>query len=276
VLPTQPQFPALGSIRAEGEVSLDTKPVRGGTVLRKLRQSGALKCLFPRNMGPGLEAILLNCAGGVTGGDRFTLRAHAEAGTTLTLATQAAERIYRARTGERGRIESRLDVSENARINWLPQETILFNGCSLERSLQVELHEDAALLLSESLVFGRIEMGEVLTSAFFRDRIEIRRAGIPIYLDLVHLEGDVWAQLDRPGVAGGARAVTTLVYLASDAEAQLAELRRLVPDRAGASLFRSDVLVMRLLARDSHEMRSHLVPILNHLSHDGLPRCWSI
>ena len=263
-------------MRANGEVSLDTKPGAGGTVLRRLRQSGSLKCFFPRNSGPGLQAILLNCAGGVTGGDRFMIYAHAEAGTVLTLATQAAERIYRARTGEIGRIESRLEVSENARVNWLPQETILFNGCSLERSLQVELHDDAALLLSESLVFGRVEMGEVLTSAFFRDRIEVQRTGVPVYLDLVHLEGDVRAQLDRPGGAGGARAMTTLVYVASDAEARLAVLRGLVPHRAGVSLLHRDVLVMRLLARDSHEMRSDLVPILNLLSYAGLPRCWSI
>ena len=262
--------------RAQGEVSLAAKSRDGGTALRRLRQSGSLKCLFPGNAGQALQAVLLNCAGGVTGGDRFSLAACAEAGTTLTLTTQAAERIYRASPGEHGQIETRLDVAEGARVNWLPQETILFDGCSLERSLTVELQEGATLLLTEPLVFGRLEMGETVTSAHVLDRIEVRRAGVQVYLVRVRLAADVQALLDRPGVAGGARAMASLVYVAPDAEAQLAALRRFLPCQAGASLIHEDVLVMRLLSRDSNEMRSSLVPMLNHLSHDGLPRCWNI
>ncbi|MYI67755.1 MAG: urease accessory protein UreD, partial [Boseongicola sp. SB0673_bin_14] len=163
-----------------------------------------------------------------------------------------------------------------ARVNWLPQETILFDGCSLERSLTIELQEGAALLLAEPLVFGRLEMGEALTSAHVQDRIEVRRAGIPIYLDCIRLAADVQEQLDRPGVAGGARAMASLLYVAPDAEAQLALLRRFLPRHAGASLLHEDVLVMRMLSRDSNEMRSSLVPMLDHLSHGGLPRCWNI
>ena len=223
-----------------------------------------------------MQAVLLNCAGGVTGGDRFSISARAEARTVLTLTTQAAERIYRALPGEKGRIETRLDVANSARVNWLPQETILFDGCSLERSLTIELQEGAALLLAEPLVFGRLEMGETLTLAHFLDRIEIRRAGIPIYMDRVHLVADVQAQLDRPGIAGGARAMAFVVYVSPDAEAQLAMLRHHLPRHAGASLLHADVLVMRILSRDSNEMRSCLVPMLDHLSHGGLPRCWSI
>lgn len=271
-----PQFAAPVMARAQGEVSLAVKSRDGGTALRRLRQSGSLKCLFPQGAGPALQAVLLNCAGGVTGGDHFLLSAGAEAGTTLTLSTQAAERIYRALPGEKGRIETRLDVAKAARVNWLPQETILFDGCSLERSLTVELQEDAALLLAEPLVFGRLEMGETLTSARLLDRIEVRRAGVPIYLDRIRLAADVQAQLDRPGVAGGARAMASLLYVAPDAEAQLAMLRHLLPRHAGASLLHEDVLVMRILSRDSNEMRSSLVPMLDHLSQGGLPRCWNI
>ena len=261
--------------RAQGEVSLVAKS-RDGTALRRLRQSGSLKCLFPRSAGHALQAVLLNCAGGVTGGDRFSLSARAEGGTTLTLTTQAAERIYRAAPGESGRIESRLDVAEGARVNWLPQETILFDGCALERSLTIELQDGATLLMTEPLVFGRLEMGETLTSAHVLDRIEIRRAGRPVYLDRIRLAADVQAQLDRPGVADGARAMASLVYVAPDAGAQLEKVRRLLPRHAGASLIHEEMLVMRLLSRDGNEMRSSLVPMLNHLSQDGLPRCWSI
>ncbi len=276
MLPNQLQVAIPGLPRMEGEVSLVVRAGDRGTTLRKLRHSGSLKCLFPRFIGTGLQAVVLNCAGGVAGGDHLLLNACAEAETTLTIATQAAERIYRARRGEKGSVETRLEVADGARLLWLPQETILFNGCSMERSITVDLQETATLLLSEPLVFGRIEMGEVLNSVDFKDRIEIRRAGFPIYLDLVHLSGDAQAQLDRPGVADGARAMASLVYVAPDAEMQCEVLRQMLPRHAGASMLHSDVLIMRLLARDSNDMRSSLVPILNHLSHDGLPRCWNI
>ncbi len=276
MLSISPRLAAPVMARARGEVSLAVRSREGGVSLTGLRQSGSLKCLFPRTAGRALQAVLLNSAGGVTGGDRLSLSARAEANAALTLTTQAAERIYRALPGETGRIETRLDVAAGARVDWLPQETILFDGCALERSLRVDMQEGAALLLAEPLVFGRLEAGETVTSARFLDRVEVRRAGVPVCLDSIRLEGDVQAQLDRPGVAGGARAMASLVYVAPDAEARLATVRRLLPRDAGASLLDEDVMVMRILALDGNGMRSRIVPILDRLSHDGLPRCWSI
>jgi len=252
------------------------RPSGRATALRDLRQAGSLKCLFPRGSDGALQAMLVNTAGGVTGGDRFTLDATAEPGSQLTITTQAAERAYRAQPGEVGTLRTRLDVGAGARLNWMPQETILFDGCALTRSLTVDLAPDASLLLAEPLVFGRLAMGETLRNARFRDRVEIRRAGRPAYLDATAWQGDVQAQLDRPGVAGGARACTSLVYVSPDAEARLDPLRRLMPDRAGASLLADDMLVMRLLADDSYAMRAALIPILTLLSPDGLPRCWML
>ena len=60
--------------RARGAVELSSKAFEGRSVLAGLRQSGAFKVLFPRSQGT-LQAILINTAGGVTGGDRFALEA---------------------------------------------------------------------------------------------------------------------------------------------------------------------------------------------------------
>ena len=262
--------------RARGEVLIETKLRDGQSFLRRLRQSGSLKCLFPRGNGSSLEAVLLNCAGGVTGGDKFLLTVYTESGTTLTLTTQAAERIYRALPREVGIIQTFLEVEDGARINWLPQETILYEGCSLNRSLTINLQEGAKLLMVEPLVFGRLEMGEVLNCASIQDNIEIRRDNIPIYLDRINLFSDVQTKLNRLGLADGANAMVSLVYIEQDAQKQLNFLKQMLPRHAGVSLIYEDVLVLRLLANDSNEMRSNLFPILRQLNDGFIPKCWMI
>ena len=70
--------------------------------------------MFPRLPGP-LQAIVINSAGGITGGDRLRLQAEAGEGAHLVLTTQAAERAYRANGATPGRIDTRLAVAAGAR-----------------------------------------------------------------------------------------------------------------------------------------------------------------
>lgn len=241
-----------------------------------LRQSGSLKTLFPRGSDGAMQAVLVNTAGGVTGGDQFTLSAEVASLTQLTLTTQTAERAYRALPGQVGSIENRIHVHAGARVNWLPQETILFQNSALHRKLSIEMEEDARILLVEPLVFGRTTRGESLTDATLHDRIEIRRDGIPHFLDAVRMEGDLAAQLAHSNVAAGALSIALVLYVAPDAEAHLAPIRHGLPPTAGASLIHSDTLLVRILAIDSFDLRRSLVPLLNRLSHNSLPRPWMI
>ncbi|MCV2889506.1 urease accessory protein UreD [Ruegeria aquimaris] len=248
----------------------------GLSELEGLRQSGSLKLLFPRRDDSTLQAVLVNTAGGVTGGDRFSLRAEVGPGAAATLTTQAAERAYRARGAAPGRIDTRLTLAERAHLNWVPQETILFNGCAIRRNLRIDMAGDARLLMVESLVFGRAAMGETLTGAQFRDRIEIRRDGRIAHLDALHFDGNVADHLARPHVAAAAGAMASLVLIGPDAAAHLAPVRAALPATGGASLVGEDMLLMRLLAPDSFLLRRTLVPILNRLTRNALPRPWMI
>ncbi|AAV94994.1 urease accessory protein UreD [Ruegeria pomeroyi] len=257
-------------------MELTTKLVGTCSALDRLYQSGSAKCLFPRNSRAGLEAVLLNTAGGVTGGDRLSFSAQVRAGTRLSVTTQACERAYRAQPGETGQVRNHLSVATGARMNWLPQETILYDGSSLDRRLSVEIEPGASLLMVEPLVFGRIEMGESLNDARFCDRIEITRRGRPIFLDATRLQGGIAAHLAKPFIANGAGAMALLVYLAENAEAVLPRLRQMLPECAGASLIGEDLLVMRVLAADSFLLRQSLLPALRLLNNNEIPRCWTI
>ena len=232
--------------------------------------------LFPRHSGDDLQAVVINTAGGITGGDVFRTNAVARANAGLTITTQAAERAYRTEAGQTGRIENRLTISEQAHINWFPQETILFNGCALSRSLHVDMATQASFLMVEPLVFGRREMGETLTNGYFRDRIEIFRNGVVSYVDSVLFNGDIAAHLARPHVAAGAGAMVNLVYIAENAPTYLDPVRKLLQGHGGASLISEDMLLLRLLSPDSYLMRKSLIPVLNMLTKGNLPRCWMI
>ncbi len=260
--------------RSVGAVALSTKLGPYGSALADLRQSGAMKALFPQGSSQALQAIMINTAGGITGGDKFAFSACAGEGSAISLTTQAAERVYKAQPNECATVTNRLHVKARAQINWLPQETILFEACALERQMHVELEEGASLLLVEPLVIGRAAMGETLRSAYFKDKISIRRQGKPLFLDAMTLQGDVTGHLAAPNVAANAGAFALIVYVGGDAEARLASVRARLPETAGASLVAKDLLVARVLAADSFELRQSLIPIIEHLTNGALPRSW--
>jgi urease accessory protein len=218
----------------------------------------------------------LNTAGGITGGDQFAFSGQLAADTTLTVTTQACERAYKALPDQTGQIRNRIRIEAGARLNWLPQETILFNGSALDRRLNIDLAPGASLLMVEPLVFGRPAMGEVVSDVRFRDRIEIRRDDTPLFLDAMALTGNLHTHLSQPFTGNGAGAMALTVLVAEDAERHLGTLRKLLPETGGVSLIQQDVLVCRLLASDDFTLRQTLLPVLQELHGGDLPRCWMI
>lgn len=261
--------------RAVGAVRLGTKCGPGGTVLDTLYQQGAAKAVFPR-ADRGLTAVLLNTSGGVTGGDRFSYDATAGPDTHLTLTTQACERAYCALPGEVGRVETRLTVTDNATLWWLPQETLLFDGCHMERRLTCTLAPDARALIVEPVCIGRLAMEETVVRGTMADRISIYRDDTPLVLDAWQLTGDMTAQMARPAIGDGASAMVSLTYVAPDADRYLDPVRAHLGPFGGASLLHDDVLVLRLLAPSGYALRQHLLPILDHLTDGHLPLCWRL
>ncbi|KKM22034.1 hypothetical protein LCGC14_1629470 [marine sediment metagenome] len=267
----------LSQPRAHGSGKLSVfGDEHGATRLRDLRQSGSLKLVFPRTHRPDAEAILVNTAGGITGGDQFSLTIKVQTGAALSITTQAAERAYRAQSGEIAHVTTDVSVQDRASLNWLPQELILFDRCALRRRLNVDLTPHARLLMVESVVFGRAAMREVLRDVNFQDRIRITRGGRPLYIDGIDLHGDVAAHLARVAIASGAGAMASVVMVGPKAQSHLKTVRALLPQTAGASMLADDVLVIRQLAPDGFELRRNLIPILELLSNNTLPTSWRL
>lgn len=265
--------------RAAGELRLSVRLRGEVTVLDGLRQSGCLKARFPRpERGAWNSAVSLNTAGGIAAGDRLTSAFSVGPGARATIAGQAAERCYRALPGEApAMVRTAITVAPGAAMEWLPQETILFDRCALDRQLQVDLAPDAWFLGVEAVVFGRAAMGEQVRQADFRDAIRIRRDGRKLLQDAVRLKGEVAARLARPAIGGGARAIATLLHVAPAAEAGLENLRAALGDAPvewGASAW-DGMLVARFLAADAMRLRVAVVAGLQALRENRpLPRVW--
>ncbi|WP_425040764.1 urease accessory protein UreD [Primorskyibacter sp. S187A] len=258
--------------RARGAAALRLKCVDGHTRIADLRLSGSSKLLFPRTAVT--TAVSLNTSGGVTGGDRFRLRLHLEAQTRAALTTQAAERFYRAQPGQRGLVANKITLGAGARLNWLPQETLIFDGAHGLRASRVEMEETAEFLAVEPLVFGRSAMGETRVAAAFEDRWNIRRGGQLVFADRLTIRGEVADMMARFGAS--AMAMASLVFVSRRSEACLERLRDTLGPLGAASLIRPGVVFARLLAPDGFDLRCRLIPALTALTGAPLPRTWMI
>jgi len=260
--------------RARGIGRIATQVLDGRTRLTTLFQEGCAKIRLPHTHDQSLQAVLINTAGGLTGGDDVAWHAKAAPGARMVLTTQACERVYRS-LGDDARVSTRLEVGAGARLDWLPQETILYEGGRLNRSLEVDLAPDASFLGLEAIILGREAMGEAARGARLTDNWRIRRGGRLLHAEATRLSAD---PLERDGLSllAGAGAFATLLYVGADAERKLDQVRTLCTDRSGASVV-GERLLVRALAPSGLALRRIITPIIAALAGAGaLPRLWHL
>lgn len=266
--------------RAQGQAAISVAQVNGRTRLNALVQQGCTKLFLPRVPGPIPEAVLLNTSGGLTGGDYIRYGANVGDGASLLMTTQAAERLYRS-TGEVAVVETQLSLAAGARLRWLPQETIFFDGASLRRHLRIDMAGDAELLALEMLVLGRRAHGETVNSGLLSDRWTVRRDGRLILAEALRLKGAIAETLQQPATAGGAQAMATLVFVAPDAEDRLAAARAILDEmslngvQAAASAW-DGLMVVRWLALEGWTLRRAIAAYLTAFTAFALPRVWAL
>ncbi|WP_192178267.1 urease accessory protein UreD [Mesorhizobium amorphae] len=265
--------------RVAGRARLFCGRSDGRTRLRRLYQDGSAKIRMPSVSADPLEAVLINTAGGLTGGDRLDWEVDVGAGASASITTQACEKIYRA-ASDRAEVRVRLTVGAGGRIAWLPQETIVFDRAAFARTLDVELAADAEALLLEATVFGRLAMGERTTHGGFHDRWRVRQDGALVHAEDFRIGPDIAASLGRAAVVGGAAAMTTVLLVSPRAEAFLDPVRAIIGGEGDASAWsvkKSGKLLARLFAEDGYQLRKRLVPLVELLNgRAGLPKLWSL
>jgi urease accessory protein len=262
--------------RARGLVAVAAEGKAGITRRSLVREEGSLRVRFPGPIAPALQAVIVNTAGGTAGGDRYDIACHAGAGADLTVSTAAAEKVYRS-AGTDAEVSIKLSVEEGAALTWLPQETIFFDAARLSRKIDVTLAENAAVLMTEAIVFGRSAMGETVRSGSFVDRWRVQRAGKLVFAETVRLDGSIAERLGEPAVAGGNIGLAT-VLIAPGSEAQVETIRAKADQfkgEVGASAW-NGLALARICARDGAMLRHDLVAVLSALGRATLPRLWTM
>lgn len=260
--------------RAVGGIALVVAAERGVSRRARVHEHGSLRVRFPNREGGALDAMIVNTAGGMTGGDAFEIDIAVGAGAGLTATTAAAEKVYRS-LGPPATIAVKLAAGPGAALTWLPQETIVFDAARLRRSIDVELAADAKLLLAEAIVFGRSAMGEIVTHGHVFDRWRVKGGGALLFAETVRLDGAVAQRLSEPAVSGGGVAIASVLKVPGD-DASVAPIRAMrehfVGD-VGASAW-NGIAVARLCARDGAALRHDVIAVLSAWAGAPLPRLW--
>jgi urease accessory protein len=267
-----PADETLAANRAFGRIALSVRANNGETRRFRIREEGPLRVRCPGKPSPELESMILNTAGGVAGGDRFDIDISAAAQARLVVTTAAAEKIYRALDRD-AVIAINLKLGEGAALAWLPQETILFDGARLSRTIRVDIEEDARLILAEAVIFGRSGMREIVRRGRLFDRWNVYRGGRIIHAEAVRFEGDIAASLAAAAVAKGGVAIATVLSIPAE-ESLLAGVRGMRFAGEVATSAWKGMQVIRLCAADGATLRRDLVAVLNAVRGGALPRLW--
>lgn len=256
--------------RATGHITLSVNLNR----LERLYQSGSAKLLIPRTHRDIKEAVILNTAGGMTGGDKYTNDVTIK-GSQLVVTSQTAERIYKSRM-EPAEVSTHLKVSQGSLLHWLPQETIFFNESRLCRNIELHMSSDSECLVAETIVLGRHAMGESISGCNITDNWRIYRDAELIHAEALRIHEDVYSVLHSAAGLGGAKIVTTILYLGPKIDqlaAMLGQTLNHYHSQLGISCWNGK-LIVRLASQDIFIGKKDAVALLCKLRQQDMPQVW--
>ena len=262
--------------RASGESRVVFAWRDGQTRLADLYQRDPCRVLFPDpEPGEPPQAVLVTTSGGVTDGDSLVMAIEVGPGAEAVAATQAAEKIYRAaRSAEHCAMDIAVTVGEGATLDWLPQETIVFQGARLKRRTVADVASGGSLLACEMVVLGRAASGERFTGGLLLDSWSVRRVGGLVWTDTLRVEGET----PTGAGFGEANALATIIGVWDEPQPRFEQARALLesadPVRAGVTLV-NGIVVARLLG-EATVVRAATTRFLGGFRGRRLPRVWHI
>jgi urease accessory protein len=272
-----------GLQRADGCGRIVLSGSENGTRIEDVFERSPTRILFPRTGSrPVGEAVLINTGGGVAGGDRLECSVIALPGASIAVTSQAAEKVYRA-LHDPARVATRLKACESARLAWLPQETIVFNGARIHRTTEIELCSGAELLALEWLVLGRAAHGEVVVSGCVLDGWRVKKDGRLIWADTFRISDEIFVHLNRRPLLSHFNCIATVVYFGPDLDRKLEVLREILSALTCdcAVTLVSGLIVVRFAAKQSSLLKLALCSFLQQFELEvgsgpfRVPKMWS-
>jgi urease accessory protein len=269
--------------RAEGSGRIILSGSVKGTRIVDVFQHSPIRIMFPRACGdPIEEAVLINTAGGIAGGDRLKYGVTALTNASITVTSQAAEKVYRA-LSETARITTKLKALEAAKLAWLPQETIVFNSGRLSRETEIELFSGAELLALEWFVLGRAAHGEEMVDGHITDSWRVKKDSRLIWADSFRVTNEMFPHLHRKALLSNCKAVGTLIYFGPYLDIRLEFLRDIAPSLGChcAATSVGGLIIVRFATEVSSDLKHALRSFLQQFNRElgpspfRVPKMWS-
>lgn len=267
-----------------GKLNLVYTDRQGATQLIYNHQQAPLKVqrpFYPEGQKV-CHSVILHTAGGMVGGDRLSSNIHLQPQAQALITTAAASKIYRS-NGLQARQTIQMQVEAGACLEWLPQETILFNDAIYRQDLRVELATGASWLGWEITRFGRSARGEKFLQGEWRSHTEIWQEGIPLWIDRQYLPGreDIF---HSPHGLAGKPIVGSLVWVGGAVSAEIVQKTRYLWDGEGeAGVTRlQHGLLCRYCGSSTSEVRNWFINVWQLLRVSFLnrgnciPRVWQV
>jgi len=246
-------------------------------------QQSPIRILFPRTCrSTAEEAVLINTAGGIAGGDQIGIAVTALGNSSIAVTSQAAERVYRA-LNQPAHISTKLRASGTAKLAWLPQETIVFNRARFSRETEIDLSSGSELLALEWLVLGRAAHGEAIVAGHISDSWRLRKDGRLIWADTLRIHDEIFPHLHRKALLSDSRAVATLIYFGPCLEKSLEFLRNSASslDCHCAVSSVAGLIVVRFAANQFSELRRAMRVVIKQFDQQlgggpfRVPKMWT-
>jgi urease accessory protein len=256
----------------QGRLELAYQHNQGKTQAVRCQGTAPLKVqrsFYPE--GEGIcHNIILHTAGGIVGGDRLEIDVELQPHTQVVITTAAAGKIY----GNNGQISSQQivqNVGENACLEWVPQETIIFTGANFQQYLRVNLAPTASWLGWEIIRFGRTARGERFTQGDWKSATEVYRGNVPVWIDRQRLIGA--ETIDSPHCLAGQAIVGSLAWISAPVSKEIiSEARSLFggePSKIGVTRL-TEGLLCRYRGDSTTEVRQWFIAVWHLLRHSFL------
>ncbi|MBW4539485.1 MAG: urease accessory protein UreD [Myxacorys chilensis ATA2-1-KO14] len=229
------------------------------------------------------HGVIMHTAGGIVGGDRLSLDLRLHPNSRALITTPAAARIYRT-NGREARQTIEINVDEGAVLEWLPQDTIVFDGALYRQDLRINLAPNAHWIGWDMTRFGRTARGERFTSGMWRSHTEVWQQGRPLWIDRQWLPGHE-AILNSPHGLAGCPVVGSFAYLGQPVNPDLVQDMRLLwsgtAGETGVTRLQSGLLC-RYRGASTIEMRQWFIAVwrlLRETMFDRsvcIPRVWQL
>jgi urease accessory protein len=227
------------------------------------------------------QVVLLHTAGGMVSGDRLNITAQLAPEAQALLTTAAAGKVYRSLEDKTTFQTATIELAENARLEWLPQETILFDQARFHQSLRINLGAGAQVLLWDITRLGRTAHGEKFLRGEWRSRTEVWQDGKPLWIDRSALiaSPELW---DSPQGLHGQPIVGTLAWIGRPITPEMFDVLRGLEGCPGCGgMTRLPYgLLCRYRGSSSSEVRRWFVRVWQHVRGDRWgsplerPRIW--